>query len=205
MREKFIINELYPIICFTNNKKDIDIIKPFKLTLLLNLEFDINSKNIFEILKKSKRIVIKLIYIKNINLMEYEKFYKVLLNKYNSLFKKSIYWTKNELIDKKELLLFIKLNQDLQFYKKFDVDQKNSLNSEIKNDLNNLFENKYILNLIDIIIENSKIIIEIDNALIEFEEKIIVKTKINDNNVNEENENENENKNKNKNETVNDA
>ena len=100
----------------------------------------------------------------------------------------------------KKEILFIKL-----IYKKFDVDQKNSLNSEIKNDLNNLFENKYILNLIDIIIENSKIIIEIDNALIEFEEKIKVKTKINDNNVNEENENENENKNKNKNEIVNDA
>ena len=78
---------------------------------------------------------------------------------------------KKNIFDKNELL-FMKINQDIQFFQNFNVDNKSDLKSETKSDLNNIIKNEKILNLISGFVNESKILIEIKNALIEFEEKI---------------------------------
>ena len=66
----------------------------------------------------------------------------------------------------------MKINQDIQFFQNFNVDSKSALKSKTKSDLNNIIKNEKILNLISGFVNESKILIEIKNALIEFEEKI---------------------------------
>ena len=103
--------------------------------------------------------------------MEDEIFYKFIINQYIDLFNKSIYDKKKDICNKNELL-FMKINQDIQFFQNFNVDSKSALKSKTKSDLNNIIKNEKILNLISGFVNESKILIEIKNALIEFEEKI---------------------------------
>lgn len=171
LKNDYQIKKLYPmmIIYYNNIKNEKEIMIPFQVILGLNFEF-YESKEIVTILENIKKNNY-LPYQKYINYIKDEIFYKFLINHYIELFNISIYGNKIEKKDKNELL-FIKISQDIQFCKNFCFDDKVSLELSTINDLKNLFENEDIMKLIKDFLGKSNILKEINNALIEFEERI---------------------------------
>ena len=70
----------------------------------------------------------------------------------------------------------MKINQDIQFWKNFDIDKNTSLDSKTESVLISIIENNK-KTLVNNFVNESKIIVEIKNILIEFEEEINAKIK----------------------------
>lgn len=190
LKNEYQINKLYPmmIINYNNIKNEKDqLISSFKTLFGLIFQFP-ESKEIETIIENIMKNDYPP-YKKYINYIEDEIFYKFLISHYIELFNISIYGNKIEKKDKNELL-FIKMSQDIQFCKNFCFDDKVSLELSTINDLKNLFENEDIVNLIKDFLGKSNILKEINNALIEFEERINekinnIKSKNKDKNIDE--------------------
>ena len=70
----------------------------------------------------------------------------------------------------------MKINQDIQFWKNVDIDKNTSLDSKTESVLISIIENN-TKTLVNNFVNESKIIVEIKNILIEFEEEINAKIK----------------------------
>ena len=69
-------------------------------------------------------------------------------------------------------LLFNKINQDIQFFWSFDFNNNITLQKDTKNDIISIISNEEIKNLIYKFLDDSGILTEIEQALIEFEEEV---------------------------------
>ena len=176
LRDYFYINKFNTIIIYKESNKNIEAYNNFLGLKLESIEKYEALLNILEEIKSNNYK--KDIYNKYIKLIEDQIFYKFLINEYILLFKKSIYCNNIKFNEKNELIL-IKINQDIQFLKNFEFNNNINLDPEIINDFANLFKNDdTLLNLAKNFIKHSKILIEIKNTLIEFEERISKKIDI---------------------------
>lgn len=183
LTESFRINKLNQCILFLNNKRMENEFIKYQNFIKFNFKYvyDIN---------KLENMIIELygnikqndLYKQHIQLIENELFYKFIIDKYLYLFNKSIYSKKKNYMQNE--LLFMKISQDLQFLKNFEFDENISLVQEIKDKINDVNNNKGIIKIINDFIDYSKIILDIKNILIEFENNIGNKIKINRENIN---------------------
>ena len=128
------------------------------------------------------------LFQKHKDLIKEEKYYKYIVNRYINIFNKTIFGFKKEKYEKYEKI-FIKISQDIQFLQNFDVDNKNILDEQIKNKIIDIINNEKIKKLINNFLDETKILNEIDDALIEFEEDIEEIKKSKNENKSEKNEN----------------
>ena len=113
------------------------------------------------------------------NSIKIEMFYKFIIKEYNNLFKKTIYSDEINRKTEKNEILFMKISQDLQFYQTFNYDGKITLKEKTKILINNITNNGNISELVDGFINESNLLNEIRETLIEFEERITKKKESN--------------------------
>ena len=166
------INKLNPIILYIKNKEMETSFNKYKDLFQLNFNC-INNDNqlqnvITEIINNKYNIDL---FRKYNDLIKEEKYYKYIINRYINIFNKTIYKEKKEKYEKYEKI-FIKISQDIQFLQNFDFDYNNIIDVETKNKINEIIKHEDIKILIDKFLEETKILEEINKALIEFEEDI---------------------------------
>lgn len=170
LKDDFQINELNPIIFYIKDddtKKKLDKIKNF---VELNFNYIYNDDQLQTIITQIKDDYYNVLYQKYNDLFKGEKYYRFIINEYIKLFKTSLFGIQKHY--EKYELLFNKINQDIQFFWSFDFNSNITLQKDTKNDIISIISNEEIKNLIYKFLDDSGILTEIEQALIEFEEEI---------------------------------
>ena len=184
------INQLFPIFIYTKEpiiQNEKDKIESSLNYYKLQLNFVNDMGILIDAIKSS--IQNKTLHDEYIDIIKNEMFYISLIRGYRELFYKSIYSDEIE-DDYKNKLIFMKISQDIQFYQNFDFDGNIPLNEDTKNDYNNIINREDIQKLVNNFIDETKMINEINDILLEFEEQInqksnaIKKNKENKQNIN---------------------
>ena len=178
LKESFQINKLNHYIFYFEKKKLENKFNEYQAFTQFNFKYTNNIKELEKIIiDLFKNIKQNELYKKYIQLIEDELFYKFIIEKYLYLFNKSIYSKPKKF--KKNELLFIKISQDLQFLKNFEFNENIFLAEEIINEIKAINNNNDIKKIIDGFIGYSNIILDIKHILIEFENNIDDKIRIN--------------------------
>ena len=186
LKQSFQINKLNHYIFYFENKKFEDDFNAYQAFTQFNFKYTNNIKELEKIIiDLFKNIKQNELYKKYIQLIEDELFYKFIIDKYLYLFNKSIYSKPKKF--KKNELLFIKISQDLQFLKNFEFNENIFLAEEIINEIKAINNNNDIKKIIDGFIGYSNIILDIKHILIEFENNIDDKIRINGEKTNNDN------------------
>ena len=201
LKNNLLITKLNPIIFFINNNKKMEEnFNKFNAIFELDFNYVYNDNQLQNLINNIINNEYKIdLFQKHKDLIKEEKYYKYIVNRYINIFNKTIFGFKKEKYEKYEKI-FIKISQDIQFLQNFNVDNKNILDEEIKNNIIDIINNEKIKKLINNFLDETKILNEIDDALTEFEEDIeeIKKSK------NEKNIEKNENIDNNVNNNIND-
>lgn len=170
LKTNFHINKFNKIIFYLDDKDKAISIEPYKKVFDLNFDYIYNIDDLLKEIENIKENNIDL-YEKHVKLVESEVFYKFLIEQYINIFNRKIYDNKKIYHDKNEIL-FAKINQDIQFLKTLDFDDNTSLSSETTNIFKNKFDDNFIKILIDNFLKKTRLVTDIKNILIEFEEGI---------------------------------
>ena len=166
------INKLNPIIIYINNKEIEISFNKYNSLFELNFNCIYNDNQLRNVINEIIDDKYKNdLYKEYTDLIKEEKYYKYIINRYLQIFNKTIFGLKKEKYEKYEKI-FLKISQDIQFLQNFNVDDKNILDDRTKNKIIDIIKNKDIKKLIDKLLEEIKILDEIDTALIEFGEDI---------------------------------
>ena len=203
LQNEYHINKFHKIYFYIDDENDKIKLEPFKLILNLNFDYICDKNHYDKIIEKIEKDEYKdELYKKYIIYLNEEKIYKVIIDQYINLFDKSIYGKKKESSKNEQLLN--KINQDIQFFQNFEINNNITLNTETKTAINNLFNEEIIKKIINEFIDQKNILNEIEDILLNFENEIQEKIKANKNQldsnvINNKDKNEGNNKNKEKN------
>ena len=168
--ENFQINKFNQIIFYIENDEAKQYYNFYQNIFKLNFEYITNIAELDNLINSIQTKYDKIDAYNNY-LIE-ERKYKFLIKEYIELFNKSIFCKQKKEKYTKNELLFTKLIQDIQFFETFDYNENICLKEDTKNEILNIVNDKNIKKLIDIFIDESKILNEIEKILLNFEDSI---------------------------------